>query len=304
MMVGPPKISTGKLKLIAFLKDNVGNKENPLDTHSSIRIVRKIFKERGGSLSGMTRKAFLRRAQDIFASRELEKQPFCPICFKTFQSRFFRDLHVKGFHEGKTGNGRLGCDQCDRTFLCRTSLNYHKDIVHSESKHSVSCDICKLTFCHDQTLKRHKESVHQPNDGGSSLKIKCDKCEAQFSRKDSLTRHQRIVHRAFQLEFDEAEKLQTHGKGEYKCRRCGKIFTGPNATWSMKSHLVKKCQDDTVQCSLCAKPFKFKRDLTYHIKIKHSADVQSFSCTLCDFTSQYEKSLIRHKKRKHSSGTL
>ena len=40
--MGFEKISPGELQLVAFLKDNVGDYENPLATQSSIRIVRKI----------------------------------------------------------------------------------------------------------------------------------------------------------------------------------------------------------------------------------------------------------------------
>ena len=301
--MGFDKISPEQLQLVAFLKDNVGDQENPLATHSSIRIVRKIFKERGGRLSGMTRKSFLSRAQEIFASNELGKEPFCPICFKTFQRHYFRDLHMKGCHD-PTGSGRLKCSKCDQTFMAKTSLKYHQDIVHSQSKQSLcslSCDICKLTFCHEQTLVRHLNSVHPQRD----LKIKCDKCEAKFSRKDNLTQHEKVVHRTYQLAFGEAERQQARGDGKYECKKCGKIFSGCKAAQSLTTHLVKKCQDDTTfQCSQCGKPFKYKADLKYHIKVKHSDDVQSLSCNLCDFTTQYEKSLTRHKKRKHPIGTV
>ena len=301
--MGFEKISPGELQLVAFLKDNVGDYENPLATQSSIRIVRKIFKERGGRLSGMTRKRFLTRAKEIFASNELEKEPFCPICFKTFQRRFFRDLHVKGCHN-QTGEGRLKCSKCDQTFLCETSLKYHQDVVHSESKQplsSLSCNMCELNFSHEQTLLRHLKTVHPERD----LKIKCDKCEKKFSRTDNLTQHKKVVHRTYQLALGEAESLQARGDAEYTCKRCGKVFSGCKAAQSMTKHLVKKCQDDkTSQCSLCGKPFKYKADLVYHIKIQHSGDAPSLSCNLCDFTSQYEKSLIRHKKRKHPIGTL
>ena len=296
------RISPDQLKLVAFLKDNVVGQENCPTTNTSIRIVRKIYKEREGRLSGMTRHSFLSRAQEILANKELEKEPFCPICFKKFQRRHFRDLHVNGCHD-KKGSAGFKCNKCDQTYMCKTSLKYHQDTVHSETQPSVSnlsCNICKTTFSHEQTLRRHWKTVHPRMEYGDRMNIKCDKCEAKFSRGDNLTRHVKVVHRIHQLAFGEAAKLQAQGEGEYKCKRCGKLFSGYKAAQEMTTHLVKKCQDDdTFQCSQCGKPFRHKADLTYHTKIKHSADVQSLSCDLCDFTTQYEKSLIRHKRRKH-----
>ena len=86
-------IDPSKLKLVSYLKSNIGGYHNlgigqsakpQLTTAFATKIVRKIFNENEGMLRGMSKKDFLARAREIFDQKGSDCEAFCPICFKTF----------------------------------------------------------------------------------------------------------------------------------------------------------------------------------------------------------------------------
>ena len=71
----PDNIDPSKLKLVSFLKSNIGGHHNVahgeiskplLTTAFATKIIRKIFNENEGMLRGMSKKDFLARATEIF----------------------------------------------------------------------------------------------------------------------------------------------------------------------------------------------------------------------------------------------
>ena len=256
------RINPEKIKLVAFLKDRIGDYENPLRTSEAIRIVRMIFNENGNSLSGIDKQVFLARAREIFQKNLTEIQDFCPICFKYFHNWQDRDRHVEKVHE-KRESSRFKCMTCSKTYMCGTSLDYHIKTVHSKS--SVACLVCQKTFSHELVLKRHKKSVHMRR----KPEIVCKICEASFSRKDSLQKHKERSHKTYRFAFDDAMIVLAH-KGGFKCKLCDEEFSGKGADENLKQHLARKCQKKNgVQCGQCGAPFTHQWDLKKHINIKH-----------------------------------
>ena len=298
-------IDPSKLKLVSFLKSNVGGYHNlalgqsakpHLTTAFATKIIRKIFNENEGMLRGMSKKDFLARATEIFDQKGSDCEAFCPICFKTFVNWQDKERHVKSFHENDE-SGKFKCPSCSKTFMSKSSLNYHKDTAHAETKSIVTCNLCKKTFSHALSLKRHFKSIHSP---ASTHKIECLKCGVRFTRKDNLTKHEQRVHHLFNLDFSEAAKRTQQDDGSYKCNRCGENFTGDEAFSNLKDHIIAKCkQPAEIQCGDCGKPFSNQSDLKKHVDLKHLNKIQNFFCHKCGFCSAYKENLVRHLRKIH-----
>ena len=311
--MGSGNIDPSKLKLVLFLKSKIGGHHyvapgqcaKPiLTTAFAKKIIRRIFNENGGGPSGMSKKNFLARAREIFDQKEPDCEAFCPICFRSFVNWQDKERHVKSFHEDDESE-KFKCPSCSKTFMSKSSLNYHKDTIHAETKVSVTCDRCKKTFSHAQSLKRHFKSVHS-----SKLhinKIKCFECGEYFTRKDNRTRHEQRVHKSYNINFTEATKKTKQDDGSYKCNRCGENFTGDEASENLKKHIISKCKVTTeIQCETCGKPFSHKSELKKHIDMKHLNKISIFYCRQmlsgdqqCGFRSAYKENLVRHMKTIH-----
>ncbi|XP_035658058.1 uncharacterized protein LOC118403449 [Branchiostoma floridae] len=79
------------------------------------------------------------------------------------------------------------CDQCDKVFQQKRSLNRHKQSVHSKSP-AYRCGVCGDTFTRRDSLKRH-EKQHDPL---NSFQHVCNICCKMFARRDKLIEHQRV----------------------------------------------------------------------------------------------------------------
>ena len=299
-------IDPSKLKLVSYLKSNIGGYHNlgigqsakpQLTTAFATKIVRKIFNENEGMLRGMSKKDFLARAREIFDQKGSDCEAFCPICFKTFFNWQDKERHVKSFHENDE-SVKFKCPSCSKTFMSKISLNYHKDTAHAETKPIVTCNLCKKNFSHAVSLTRHFKIKHSPHK--NIRKIECSECGVCFTRKDNLRKHEQRVHHLFNINFSEAAKRTQQDDGSYKCNRCGENFCGDEAFSKLQDHIVAKCKHPIeIQCGDCGKPFSNQSDLKKHINLKHLNKIQNFFCSQCGFTSAYKENLVRHLKKNH-----
>ena len=299
-------IDPSKLKLVSFLKSNIGGYHNLavgqsakplLTTAFATKIIRTIFNENEGMLRGISKKDFLARATEIFDQKGSDCEAFCPICFKTFVNWQDKERHVKSFHENDE-SGKFKCPSCSKTFMSKSSLNYHKDTAHAETKPIVTCNLCKKTFSHALSLTRHFKITHSP--AKNTRKIECFKCGVCFTRKDNLTKHEQRVHHLFNINFSEAAKRTQQDDGSFKCNRCGENFGGDEAFSNLKDHITAKCKHPIeIQCEDCGKPFSNESNLKKHIDLKHLNKIQNFFCYQCGFGSAYKENLVRHLKKIH-----
>ena len=117
---------------------------------------------------------------------------------------------------------------CNKTFLTRDKMRFHKRTAHSSP---VNCQCCDKEFKTEKLMRNH---VKEKN-----FKETCSHCQTEFNNPRSYKVH-----------------LKSHGNSEFKCDDCGKICLSKA---SLSFHL--KDVHSTNQCVMCKKVFPNKRNM-------------------------------------------
>ena len=204
----------------------------------------------------------------------------------------------------------LQCDQCQKTYSSKSSLNHHKKTQHKQVvllwkmdgediqgpsnpiKEKIVDFECNIK---QQSIISNKLMVQEIvaditnlawNDLG---KIKCAVCHSKFSNSDSLTRHQRKFHNP------PTEVI----KKEYQCDICHKIFPKPS---KLERHLSVHDKVKDYTCNVCKKEFPAPSKLKRHEKVHEPSNsdnrenVDSYPCDKCDKTYTQKRYMIKHMK--------
>jgi hypothetical protein len=191
----------------------------------------------------MSEVSFLDKAKFIIKHNIHNQAPFCSFCLTTLNNSRDRNNHVKMIHENQV-EGKIICQFCQKSFMSKTAIKYHVDILHSVSSSKVNCKLCNETFQHVMSLKRHMKSQHKKN----PEMYQCVDCQKEFKRNDYLTVHTSLVHNAVNVAVNMVETLR-QDDGSYKCKDCGEVFLGNEADKNVVAHLMKKCKsDDQFSC--------------------------------------------------------
>lgn len=102
-------------------------------------------------------------------------------CEKRFNTTSDRTIHMRGHFSELP----FKCDQCTNTYKCKSQLNIHKQIRHSD-KRPFSCDVCNRSFKSRNTLRNHKETH------SDIRSYQCPICDRSFLRKYSYQLHLKI----------------------------------------------------------------------------------------------------------------
>jgi len=89
-----------------------------------------------------------------------------------------------------TGEKTYKCDQCDKVFSYRNSLDKHKKIHTSlrQKKEIFNCEFCDKSFSSQSNLNSHK-LFHE-----IMQKFSCGECEKTFVDLSSLKSHEKLQH--------------------------------------------------------------------------------------------------------------
>ena len=79
------------------------------------------------------------------------------------------------------------CNQCDKTFKKKETLNQHKISDHEKEKHQ--CDICDEKCHATERLKQHKRACHE------GRKYPCDHFDYEETIKEYLYTHSQYEHK-------------------------------------------------------------------------------------------------------------
>ncbi|XP_058835582.1 zinc finger protein 160-like [Topomyia yanbarensis] len=117
---------------------------------------------------------------------------------------------------------------------------------------------------------------------------RCDVCQKVFKNKMMLFRHQEIH----------------ASENKYKCRYCGRWYRARSSWYNheLKHRRAvgrKKKLEQEFLCEICAKRFKAKNALRYHLEIVHEG-VKRFRCDICSKSFTRNGSLAEHKLIQHA----
>ena len=143
-----------------------------------------------------------------------------------------------------------------------------------------------------QGLKTYK---HRYN-----FKCVVNPCNRRFATVRDWNRHHQLFHKTY-LKCSECRKrfvtpssrrdhMYSHRTHEYKCSICKRTFYFPS---ELQLHRTVHCKTKYYRCQEpdCDKIYKWKQDLTRHVK---SHEKVRFSCEQCNYSSTEKRLLKRH----------
>ncbi|XP_023218975.1 gastrula zinc finger protein XlCGF49.1-like [Centruroides sculpturatus] len=123
-----------------------------------------------------------------------------------------RSRPFKGLNNQKSRNGKYRCGSCEKEYVSKTGLKYHRRIHTGEKL--FACDHCKQRFTQKGNLIRHLR-IHT-----GEKPFSCDHCKRSFTLKHHLIGH---------LRFHTGEK-------PFSCDHCSQKFRFKR---SLKYHITK-----------------------------------------------------------------
>lgn len=190
----------------------------------------KICGLRFGSSSGLFRHKKKHAVEDGTLIRKLYQ---CPYCEKAYPSSEVWREHVN-LHTKQT---LYRCDQCDLTYLRRTSLYHHNRKVHTTKPVMQTCRYCKEKFKNSREVFNHIKANHFNEDMAhrNPYMAKCPHCPQVF-QKSLLDEH-----------------INTHtGNKPHKCLICGSGFADKS---NLRTHVKSVHKSGQFICSVCSEAF-------------------------------------------------
>ena len=151
----------------------------------------------------LIKRNLLRHTQTVHEEKRPYKCSFCDQSFKTEEGVRNHSgkcvEHLKMSPKLEPGE-RACCIQCDKTYVNKSMLRQHVEIVHLKIK-KFQCDQCPLNFASKNGFKNHVASEHEKKEH------LCTQCDRIYKTKIGLKDH----------------VLRFHEKRlDFKCEYCGK----------------------------------------------------------------------------------
>lgn len=139
-------------------------------------------------------------------------------------------------------------------------------------------------FCNNFPVRQHLRAHQKVHKRSLETITKCNQCEKTFADHHLLRRHTLNVHSA---------------KIDIKCPHCPKHFQSKLA---ISKHL-KRHVEAKLQCDICKKMFRLKKNLTIHIQMVHIRE-PSHVCHLCGSAYVYATRLTKHIRQCENGGNM
>lgn len=156
-----------------------------------------------------------------------------------------------------SGGKRFKCNQCPRSFHYKCQLNRHCNQVHIRAKSLgvgqddnglYSCTHCSHQFLKFKNLTMHMTRCHKD---GQYL-FYCTHCVKPFTQENEKNAHESRCQRS-----------------HYECYLCKSLDT-PNKS-QIKDHMR---QHTGIQCAVCNKLFRLRRQLEHHLDDVHGKNIK------------------------------
>jgi len=159
---------------------------------------------------------------------------------------------------------RFKCDQCDKDFPTKYSLQTHIK-VHTSLPHK--CNQCDKMYITENSLKSHIAEMHLEK------RLKCDECEKMFSTNGSLNHH----------------KKRVHVLKSFKCDQCK--FRG-KTNFHLKRHVNQVHNCVLYKCGLCDYQ---GNNLKRHKEAVHE-NKKNWFCKACPFSTYRKSDFLKHMR--------
>ena len=211
--------------------------------------------------------------------------------------KFSQDIFAKMATKEK----KIKCDQCDKAYSNKWSLEAHISAIHLKIK--FPCDICEESFKYEGDLKKHRFAIHKRFKKKSH---KCDQCDRAFANRGALSAHVSAIHLKVKIKhqceicgkgFQKINTLENHVsefhlKTKLSCETCGKEFS---CKYSLESHVLNVHEKTKYICHMCwRRPFLSKSDYNLHVSKPHP-----YMCNMCAKAFTTSSTLTLHVNRDH-----
>lgn len=194
---------------------------------------------------------------------------------ETCGAGFIYQHHLMKHKEGHETN-KFSCKHCDKTFLKKSQLDYHTQIVH---KGRARAKLKKCPHCSESFKEHYSKMVHLKQAHGITKTFQCHICKSNFSARRFLTEHTTKYH-----------------TDRFKCDLCSKRFSIES---KLKQHMRGHAGERTFVCPICKIAYIHKVTLNRHMK-SHSVEFK-FMCTECGSGFHSKNEYDKHNKQWHQS---
>lgn len=241
----------------------------------------------------------------------------CDDCGKTYTSwwalKYHRELHLDPDKRTK-----FDCDQCDMSFILKTSLARHIEAVHKKIK-PYTCSECDKSFSYKHVLNKHIQSHVNPND---RQKFCCKECNKTYFTRAGLHGHVKAKHKRFkklicswpgcQWKASYQSSLRIHidsvheKRQQYPCplktkdESCSQMF---RRKADAKKHYEYAHLNILIPCFLasCGRTFSGTSQARAHYRRVHEGDSAKWRCPQCRKLLINSNSLLRHIDAVHKN---
>ncbi|XP_067005683.2 zinc finger protein 665 [Anabrus simplex] len=174
------------------------------------------------------------------------------------ESRENDEEHVKTV-DGQETKQTYTCEHCGLSCESKSVLALHLSGLDESDKERIECKICHIEFQFKCLLSQHTKCHDRKDKRTKSLP--CRICGKLYAKRGSLVKHE----------------LQHEGKGRFRCRPCGKVFT----TEAERASHKEKEHEKLWKCTTCHHHFTSKSKLDSHRQLHHTKETGTFLCSLC-----------------------
>ncbi|XP_016990230.2 zinc finger protein 195 [Drosophila rhopaloa] len=208
------------------------------------------------------------------------------------------------------------CDQCDRAYNTKRSLQSHRRLKHNDGSGGAVMDKStserksKKRKGPPKVYKCHEEACNQTFRTERDLRghrwkhtgIFCDICGKPFTQSGNMMRHRQRhsgikPHKCPECEatFYTQKELSSHsichtGRMPCICEVCGRPCRDRGV---LTAHMRRHTGERPAKCEVCGKAFYSFHDLNVHA-VSHT-NLRPFVCDVCGSTFQRKKALRVHK---------
>ncbi|CAG9763080.1 unnamed protein product [Ceutorhynchus assimilis] len=211
----------------------------------------------------------------------------CPQCQKLLSSKTDLQQHIKRIHEGLAPTNH--CDICGK--LLKSSLNYHKRIVHTK-QFNFWCEYCGKGFVNQSLFRNHQKNVHEQS-------FTCPEagCGKVFKSMTSINHIKSELDSLWENEYSNVLEAPWIMNSGISRRYPNKPQTQLNLMVSQS-----KLNPDLYICQLCQKNFHQSAHLHRHLKFVHGINRgPRLPCPECNKTFMSKESLQRHNNTLHKN---